>query len=80
MAEVAANNRFSPQRRKLGYLPQSLKGSNNQNGENDMICIYMAIVILYAYHAPGTVARLSNGQKNHYNAFRCALNTETKTK
>ena len=30
------------------------------------------------YHAPGTVARLSNGQKNLLTLFRCALNTEMK--
>ena len=65
VAEVAANNRFSPQRRKLGYLPWYLKQvSNNQNGENEWYVQTLAIVKVCVYHAPGTVARLSYGQKN----------------
>ena len=71
VAEVAANNRFSPQRRKFGYLPwfdfKSI--ANNQNGENEWYVQTLAIVKVCVYHAPGTVARLSNGQKKSFNAL-----------
>ena len=45
VAEVAANNRFSPQRRKLGYFAVILKVSNNQNGENEK---YLELFTLYS--------------------------------